>query len=67
LVGNARHVGIGSDLDGAFGSEQTPVEVESVADLQGLPDLLRERGYGSDDVSGILRGNFLRFLDEAWR
>jgi membrane dipeptidase len=65
LVGNARHVGIGSDLDGAFGTEQTPQEVQSIADLQRLAPLLRARGYSEDDVAGIMHGNFVRFLRRA--
>lgn len=65
LAGNARHVGIGSDLDGAFGTEQTPLDVNSIADLQRLPALLRARGYTSTDIAGILGENFLRFLSEA--
>jgi membrane dipeptidase len=65
LVGNARHVGIGSDLDGAFGTEQTPQEVQSIADLQRLAPLLRARGYPEDDVAGIMHGNFVRFLRGA--
>ena len=65
LAGNARHVGLGSDLDGAFGNEQTPLDVDSIADLQNIPDLLRARGYSAADISGILHGNFLRFLRTA--
>lgn len=65
LAGNARHVGIGSDLDGAFGTEQTPLDVASIADLQALAPLLRARGYPAEDIAGILGGNFLRFLRAA--
>jgi membrane dipeptidase len=65
LVGNARHVGLGSDLDGAFGTEQTPLDLESIADLQKIPALLRARGYSEDDITGILSENFLRFLRTA--
>jgi membrane dipeptidase len=65
LAGNARHVGLGSDLDGTFGTEQTPRDVESIADLQKLPELLRARGYAAGDVDGIMNGNFLRFLRGA--
>jgi membrane dipeptidase len=67
LVGNARHVGLGSDLDGAFGTEQTPQDVNSIADLQRLPALLRRRGYGDEDIEGIMNGNFVRFLRAAAR
>ncbi|HUR57577.1 MAG TPA: membrane dipeptidase [Opitutaceae bacterium] len=65
IAGNARHVGLGSDLDGAFGTEQTPLEVDSIADLQRLPALLGARGYSAADIDGIMHGNFLRFLRSA--
>ena len=66
LAGNARHCGIGSDLDGAFGREQCPSDVGTIADLANLPALLRRRGYSEDDVAAIAHGNFVRFLREAW-
>jgi len=56
---------LGSDLDGAFGNEQTPLDVDSIADLQRIPELLRARGYTEADVAGIMHGNFLRFLGSA--
>ena len=65
LAGNARHVGLGSDLDGAFGTEQTPQDVQSIADLQRLPELLGARGYSGEDIDGVMHGNFLRFLGGA--
>ena len=66
LAGNARHVGIGSDLDGAFGREQCPYDLATIADLQQLPALLDQRGYSAADVAGIMHGNWLRFLRAAW-
>jgi membrane dipeptidase len=65
LAGSARHVGIGSDLDGAFGTEQTPQDVDSIADLQRLPALLRGRGFSDAEIDGVMSGNFLRFLRGA--
>ena len=65
LAGNARHVGLGSDLDGAFGTEQVPIGIDSIADLTRLPELLRTRGYAADEVEGIMHGNFVRFLRSA--
>jgi membrane dipeptidase len=62
LAGNARHVGIGSDLDGAFGTEQTPQDVDSIADLQRLPELLSARGFSATDIAGVMSENFLGFL-----
>jgi len=66
LAGNANHVGIGSDLDGGYGTEQTPTDLKSIADLRTLIDLLGERGYSDDDIAGIMHGNWLRLLERAW-
>jgi len=66
LAGNARHCCIGSDLDGAFGTEQCPSDVETIADLAKLPSLLAARGYSAEDAQGIASGNFLRFLRQNW-
>ena len=66
IAGNARHSGIGSDLDGAFGREQTPTDLDTIADLARIGELLRDRGYAKEDVAGVMGGNFIRFLKEAW-
>jgi membrane dipeptidase len=66
LAGNAKHCGIGSDLDGGFGKEQSPLDLDTIADLQTLAELLRGRGYSEADVEGIMSGNFLRVLRQAW-
>ncbi|EKF56610.1 peptidase M19 [Galbibacter marinus] len=62
LAGNSKHVGIGSDLDGGFGKEQSPYDVDTIADLQKIKGLLEARGYQSSDIEGICQGNFLRIL-----
>ena len=67
LAGNALHVGIGSDLDGAFGKEQCPRDLETIADLAKLPDLLGRRGYSEEDVKNVMHGNWIRFLKRAWK
>jgi membrane dipeptidase len=67
LAGNASHVGIGSDLDGAFGREQCPSDVETIADLSQLLELLATRGYHRQDVELIAHGNLLRFLRRTLR
>jgi len=66
LAGNARHVGIGSDLDGAFGREQTAGDLDTIADLAALPTLLAERGFAPEDIRAVMHGNFLRFLRDTW-
>ena len=65
LAGNARHVAVGSDLDGEFGTEQTPHDVNTIADLQKLPGVLRARGYSQGDIEGIMHGNWLRIFERA--
>ena len=67
IAGNAAHCGIGSDLDGAFGREQCPSDLSTIADLSRLPAILARRGYGADDVAAIAHGNFIRFLTDSWR
>lgn len=66
LAGNATHCAIGSDLDGGYGREQTALDLESIADLQSLSGILSDRGYSAEDIEGILHGNWVRFLNEAW-
>jgi membrane dipeptidase len=66
LAGNAWHCGIGSDLDGAFGREQTPADLDTIADLPRLVTILSERNYSAEAIGLILHGNFVRFLREAW-
>jgi membrane dipeptidase len=67
LAGNHKHAAIGTDLDGGFGKEQSPADLDTIADLQKLPELLRKRGYKDDAIQGIMYGNWVRFFKEAWR
>ena len=66
LAGNANHIGIGSDLDGAFGKEQSPNDLETIADLQKIPSILASRGYSIQDIEKVMHGNWLRHLKTAW-
>lgn len=67
LAGNADHIAIGSDLDGMFGTEQSPYDMDTIADLQTLPALLSARGYAGQDIEKILHGNWLGFLRRNWK
>jgi len=66
LAGNCDHVGIGTDLDGAFGKEQSPADLETIADLQKIPNLLEKRGYSSSDIEKIMNQNFINFQRKVW-
>jgi len=65
LAGNTLHIGIGSDLDGAFGTEQSPADLDTIADLQKIPVILRERGYAEQDIINICSKNWIRFYRAA--
>ena len=66
LAGNSRHVAIGSDLDGIFGTEQSPWDLNAVSDLQKYQTILSNRGYTQEDIDNIFHKNWLRFLRKAW-
>ena len=66
LAGNTLHVGIGTDLDGGFGKEQCPMDLDTIADLQKLPALLSKRGYSKEDIENVMHHNFLNFLKRTW-
>jgi membrane dipeptidase len=62
LAGNCLHSAIGSDLDGGFGREQSPSDLDTIADLQKIAVILQKRGYKDEDISIIMHGNWLRIL-----
>jgi len=66
LAGNSLHAAIGSDLDGGFGREQSPADLDTIADLQVVAEILAARGYAEADVAAIMHGNWLRLLRTAW-
>ena len=49
MLGSSENVGIGTDLDGGFGNEQTPVDLKTIADLKRFREILKDRGYSDDD------------------
>jgi membrane dipeptidase len=65
IAGNARHVGIGSDLDGAYGCEQTPADLDRISDLRKLVVGLEKRGYPATDIADIMHGNWTRFFTDV--
>ena len=62
LTGSSNHIGLGSDLDGGFGKEQCPLDLDTIADLQKLDIILNKRGYSDDDINKIFNKNFIDFL-----
>lgn len=66
LAGNANHIAFGSDLDGLFGLEQSPCDLDTIADLAKYESILLRRGYTHEDIQKIYHGNWLRLLRNAW-
>jgi membrane dipeptidase len=66
MAGNSNHIAFGSDLDGIFGTEQTPWDLNSIADLQKYQDILARRGYTNTDIENIFYKNWISFLRRAW-
>jgi membrane dipeptidase len=66
LAGNAAHAAIGSDLDGGYGIEQVPRDLDTIADLPKVIPLLRARGYSEGDIAAIYHGNWTRFWRRVW-
>ncbi len=52
-----KHVGIGSDLDGGFGLEESPVEIDTVADLYKVGSVVP-----AEVREAVLSTNWLNFL-----
>lgn len=64
LAGSTDNVGIGSDLDGGYGTEQTPHDLDTIADLQKIAGLMKDRGFSDEDVVKVMHGNWMRFFGE---
>ena len=65
LTGSHEHAAIGSDLDGGYGTEQCPRDLDTIADLQRIPELLDARGYAAESIVAIMHGNWLRLFRAA--
>ncbi|QDU56877.1 membrane dipeptidase [Aeoliella mucimassa] len=62
LAGTHTAMAIGTDLDGGFGTEQSPYGLESIADVQNLAEVLANRNYSTEAIEAIFHGNWLRWL-----
>ncbi|MAT16354.1 MAG: peptidase M19 [Planctomyces sp.] len=62
LLGTTKHTGLGTDLDGGFGKEQCPADLETIHDLGKMAGILEKRGYSQEDIDGIMYKNFVNFF-----
>ncbi len=65
-LGDARHVGLGTDMDGGFGAADMPAEIDTTADLPLIAGRLLQSGYEESDVAQIMGGNWLNLLRSTW-
>ena len=65
-TGSVEHAAIGTDLDGGYGREQSPSDLDTIADLQQIPAILEARGYSQTDIEAMMHGNWIRLLRRAW-
>ncbi|WP_192847723.1 dipeptidase [Sulfobacillus thermosulfidooxidans] len=63
LVGDDRHLGLGSDFDGV---EKPVTGLEDVTRLSVLADRMSDRGIPDETIERIFGGNYLRFFLERW-
>ncbi len=63
--GSVDNIALGTDLDGGYGCEQTPVDLNRYRDLQKLVQIMKNRGFPEQDIEAIFHGNWLRFFTEV--
>ncbi|MGH2560152.1 MAG: dipeptidase [Thermomicrobiales bacterium] len=66
IASDAQHAAIGTDLDGGYGTEQVPRDLDTIFDLQKIPAMLRDRGYREEDVAAIFHRNWMRLFERVW-
>jgi len=63
LTGDAAHVGLGTDMDGGFGRDQIPLQIETSADLPRIAPALSAAGFSDSDVLAVMGENWMRFFN----
>jgi membrane dipeptidase len=66
LAGDCDHVALGTDLDGGFGRETAPIDLDTIADLQEFLNIIRRHGYSETDVEKIAHRNLITLFRNAW-
>lgn len=66
LAGNSNHCGFGTDLDGLFGTEQSPHDLNDISDISKYQKILKNRGYSATDIENIFHNNWLRLIRKTW-
>jgi membrane dipeptidase len=65
IAGNSNHCAFGTDLDGLFGTEQSPHDLNDISDISKYQNILKNRGYCDSDIENIFHKNWLRLIRKA--
>lgn len=65
IAGDAKHVGLGTDMDGGLGRQNIPVEIETSADLPKLHRALLNAGFDEAAANGVMGENWANFFDRV--
>ncbi len=65
VVGDRAHIGLGSDMDGGFGADRLPRDIDTPADLARIALALNADGWPDDDIHAFAFGNWARFWSPA--
>lgn len=65
VAGDAKHVGLGTDMDGGLGRQHIPQEIQTSADLPLVYDALRDVGLNDEAARGVLGENWRTFFERA--
>jgi len=62
LAGSARHVALGTDMDGGVGRDDIPQEIRTSADLPLIAGYLSEAGFADQDVAASMGMKWFNFF-----
>ena len=62
LIGDARHVGLGTDMDGGLGREEIPVEIRTSADLPRVAEAISKAGFSDAEVASVMGENWVAYF-----
>jgi membrane dipeptidase len=60
LTGSAKHIGLGSDMDGGFAANRMPEGINRPRDYQRLAEALADRNWSDKDIDAFAAGNWMR-------
>ncbi len=66
VIGDAEHIGLGTDFDGGFGVESVPAEIKNLSDLPLIGQALKEKGYSQQDIADFMGQNWINLLRRTW-